>query len=215
MRRLRRYLLVGLVVIAPVGITLYVLAWVFVRLDAILGRPLEGLLGVHIPGLGFLLLALFVLLVGWLVHRAVGRQLLQWWNAAVLKFPLAGRVYNALSQIVQSMLGGNRQMFRRTVLVQFPATDMWTVGFVTHEAPAALSAIVGEPCINVFVPITPVPHSGWVLVAPVRLVKETTLSVEDAMKLVVSMGALAPGDQMSRMGRQGLDLDRLLQDEGR
>jgi uncharacterized membrane protein len=67
----------------------------------------------------------------------------------------------------------------------------------------------------VFVPITPVPHSGWLLVAPVRLVKETTLSVEDAMKLVVSMGALAPGDQVGRLGRRGLDLDRLFQDEGR
>ncbi len=215
MRRLRRYLLVGLVVIAPVGITIYVLSWVFVRLDAILGAPLERLLGLHVPGLGFLLLALFVLLVGWLVHLAVGRQLLQWWNAAVVRFPLAGRVYNAFSQIFQSMLGENRRVFRRTVLVQFPATDMWTVGFITNEAPAALSAVVGEPCVNVFVPITPVPHSGWLLVAPVRLVKETTLSVEDAMKLVVSMGALAPGDHTARMGRQGLDLDRLLQDDGR
>ena len=215
MRQLRRYLLVGLVVIAPVGITVYVLAWVFNRLDAILGRPLQGLLGLHVPGLGFLLLALFVLLVGWLVHRAVGRQVLQWWNAAVVRFPLAGRVYNALSQIVQSMLGENRRVFRRTVLVQFPAADVWTVGFITHEAQAALSALVGEPCVNVFVPITPVPHSGWLLIAPVRLVRETSLSVEDAMKLVVSMGALAPGDQMARVGRQGLDLDRLLQDEGR
>jgi uncharacterized membrane protein len=215
MRRLRRYLLVGLVVIAPVGITVYVLAWVFVRLDAILGAPLERLLGVHVPGLGFLLLALFVLLVGWTVHRAVGRQLLQWWNTAVVRFPLAGRVYNALSQILQSILGGDRRVFRRTVLVQFPATDMWTVGFITHEEPAALSALVGEPCVNVFVPITPVPHSGWLLVAPVRLIKETTLSVEDAMKLVVSMGALAPGDQVSRFGRRGLDLDRLFQDDGR
>ena len=215
MRRLRRYLLVGLVVIAPVGITVYVLYWVFVRLDAILGAPLQRLLGVHVPGLGFLLLALFIVLVGWTVHRAIGRQLLQWWNAAVVRFPLAGRVYNALSQIVQSMLGENRRVFRRTVLVQFPAADMWVVGFITHEAPAVLSAVVGEPCVNVFVPITPVPHSGWLLIAPVRLVKETTLTVEDAMKLVVSMGALAPGDQVAGLGRQGLDLDRLFSEDGR
>ncbi len=214
-RRLRRYLLVGLVVTAPVGLTVYVLAWVFNRLDHILGGPLERWLGLHIPGLGFILLALFVLLVGWLVHRTVGRQVLQWWNAAVVRFPLAGRVYNALSQITQSMLGENRRVFRRTVLVQFPAADVWTVGFITHEAPAALSALVGEPCVNVFVPIAPVPHSGWLLIAPVRLVRETSLSVEDAMKLVVSMGALAPGDEVTRLGRQGLDLDRLLREESR
>lgn len=214
-RRWRRYLLVGLVVTAPVGLTVYVLAWVFNRLDQILGVPLERWLGLHVPGLGFVLLALFVLLVGWLVHRAVGRQVLQWWNAAVVRFPLAGRVYNALSQIAQSVLGDNRRVFRRTVLVQFPAADMWTLGFITHEAPAALSALVGEPCVNVFVPITPVPHSGWLLVAPRRLVRETSLSVEDAMKLLVSMGALVPGDEVARLGRQGLDLDSLLREEGR
>ena len=214
-RRWRRYLLVGLVVTAPVGLTVYVLAWVFNRLDQILGVPLERWLGLHVPGLGFVLLALFVLLVGWLVHRAVGRQVLQWWNAAVVRFPLAGRVYNALSQIAQSVLGNNRRVFRRTVLVQFPAADMWTLGFITHEAPAALSALVGEPCVNVFVPITPVPHSGWLLVAPRRLVRETSLSVEDAMKLLVSMGALVPGDDVVRLGRQGLDLDSLLREEGR
>ena len=214
-RRWRRYLLVGLVVTAPVGLTVYVLAWVFNRLDQILGVPLERWLGLHVPGLGFVLLALFVLLVGWLVHRAVGRQVLQWWNAAVVRFPLAGRVYNALSQIAQSVLGDNRRVFRRTVLVQFPAADMWTLGFITHEAPAALSALVGEPCVNVFVPITPVPHSGWLLVAPRRLVRETSLSVEEAMKLVVSMGALVPGDDVVRLGRQGLDLDSLLREEGR
>lgn len=214
-RRLRRYLLVGLVVTAPVGLTIYVLAWVFNRLDHILGAPLERWLGVHIPGLGFILLALFVLLVGWLVHRTVGRELLQWWNAAVVRFPLAGRVYNALSQITQSMLGGHRQVFRRTVLVQFPAADMWTLGFLTHDAPEALSSVVGERCVNVFVPITPVPHSGWLLVAPARLVRETSISVEDAMKLLVSMGALTPGDEVSRPGLQGLDLDRLLREESR
>ena len=214
-RRWRRYLLVGLVVTAPVGLTVYVLAWVFNRLDQILGVPLERWLGLHVPGLGFVLLALFVLLVGWLVHRAVGRQLLHWWNTALVRFPLTGRIYNALSQIAQSVLGDNRRVFRRTVLVQFPAADMWTLGFITHEAPAALSALVGEPCVNVFVPITPVPHSGWLLVAPRRLVRETSLSVEEAMKLVVSMGALVPGDDVVRLGRQGLDLDSLLREEGR
>jgi uncharacterized membrane protein len=214
-RRLRRYLLVGLVVTAPVGLTVYVLAWVFNRLDQILGLPLERVLGVHVPGLGFILLGLFVLLVGWVVHRAVGRQVLQWWNAAVVRFPLAGRVYNALSQIAQSVLGDNRRVFRSTVLVQFPAADMWTLGFITHDAPEALSAVVGEPCVNVFVPIAPVPHSGWLLVAPRRLVRETTLSVEEAMKLVVSIGALVPGDAVARLGRQGLDLESLLREEGR
>lgn len=213
--RLRRYFLVGLVVIAPVGLTLYMLVWVFNTLDAILGTPLENWAGVHVPGLGFLLLGLFVLLVGWTVHRAVGRQVLQWWNTAVGRFPLAGRVYNALSQIVQSVVGDNRRVFRRAVLVQYPSADIWSLGFITHESPSVLSSFVGEPCVNVFIPITPIPHSGYLFTVPRRLVRETTLSIEDAMKMVVSMGALVPGDEAARLSRQGLDLDSLLREDSR
>ncbi|MBI2074050.1 MAG: DUF502 domain-containing protein [Gemmatimonadetes bacterium] len=214
-RRLRRYLLVGLVVTAPVGLTVYVLVWVFNKLDAILGGPLQAWLGVRVPGLGFVLLGLSVVLVGWLVHRAVGRQLLHWWNAALVRFPLTGRIYNALSQITQSLVGAERRVFRRTVLVPYPTEGMWVVAFVTHEAPDVLSAVAGEPCVNVFVPTTPNPTSGFMLVVPRRLVRDLPLGVEDAMKLVISAGALVPGAQTVTTGRQGLDLERLLREEHR
>jgi len=214
-RRLRRYLLVGLVVTAPVGLTVYVLVWVFRTLDAILGTPLQTWAQVRVPGLGFLLLAIFLVLVGWVVHRAVGRQLLQWWNAALVRFPLAGRVYNALSQIVQSLVGTERRVFRRTVLVPYPTPDMWAVGLVTNEAPEVLSAVAQEPCVNVFVPTTPNPTSGFLLVVPRRLVRELPVSVEDAMKLVISAGALVPGGPAIPSGPRGLDLDTLLREDRR
>lgn len=215
MRRLRRYLLVGLVVTAPVGLTVYVLVWAFNTLDAILGTPLQSWLGVRVPGLGFILLGLSVIVVGWVVHRAVGRQVLRWWNTALVRFPLTGRIYNALSQITQSLVGAEHRVFRRTVLVPYPTEDMWAVGFVTHETPDILSGVAGEPCVNVFVPTTPNPTSGFMLVVPLRKVKELPISVEDAMKLVISAGALAPGAQATRGPRQGLDLERLLREENR
>ena len=215
MRRLRRYLLVGLVVTAPVGLTVYVLVWAFNTLDAILGTPLQSWLGVRVPGLGFVLLGLSVIVVGWVVHRAVGRQVLRWWNTALVRFPLTGRIYNALSQITQSLVGAERRVFRRTVLVPYPTEDMWAVGFVTHETPDILSGVVGEPCVNVFVPTTPNPTSGFMLVVPVRKVKELPISVEDAIKLIISAGALAPGAQATRGPRQGLDLERLLREKNR
>jgi len=214
-RRVRRYLLVGLVVTAPVGITVYVLVWAFNTLDAILGTPLQAWLGVRVPGLGFVLLGLSVIVVGWLVHRAVGRQLLHWWNTALVRFPLTGRIYNALSQITQSLVGAERRVFRRTVLVPYPTQDMWAVAFVTNETPDVLSAVAGEPCLNVFVPTTPNPTSGFLLVVPRRMVRELPMSVEDAMKLVISAGALVPGGETVTTGRQGLDLERLLREEHR
>ena len=214
-RRLRRYFLTGLVVTAPVGITVYVLVVLFNALDAILGTPLQQWMGTRVPGLGFVLLALFILLVGWLVHRAVGRQLLRWWNSALLRFPLTGRIYNAVSQIAQSLIGEDRHVFKRTVLVPYPTDGMWAVGFVTSERPVALSALIGEECLDVFVPTTPNPTSGFLLIVPRRLVREVPLTIEDGMKLVISAGALVPGGDASRPARRGLDLDALLREDSR
>jgi uncharacterized membrane protein len=209
--RWRRYFLVGLVVIAPVGATAWVLAWLFQTIDAILGEPLQAAIGFHVPGLGFLLLGVFVLLVGWVVHQAVGRRVLDWWNEALGRFPVAGRLYHAASQIMQTIVGGQQAMFRRTVLVPYPMEGMWAVAFVTSDDPPGISALVGEPCANVFVPTTPNPTSGFLLVVPTRLMRPLGLSVEEAMKLVISAGALTPSRE-TLPAHRGLDLDTLLKE---
>jgi uncharacterized membrane protein len=209
-RRLRRYFLVGLVVIAPVGLTVYILSWLFRTLDSILGTPLQNFLNLRVPGLGFLLLALFVLLVGWVVHRAVGRQLLHWWNQALARFPLTGRIYTALSQIVQSVVGENRRVFRRTVLVPYPVGGLWAVGFVTNEEPAIMSGAIGEPCVTVFLPTPPNPATGFLLVVPRNRVLELPITIDEAVKLVLSVGAVSPTPERVGERRRGLDLEMLL-----
>lgn len=214
LRRLRRYFLVGLVVTAPVGLTVFVLIWVFNGLDSILGTPLQNLLQLRVPGLGFLLLAAFVLVTGWIVHHAVGRQLLVWWNRALVRFPLTGRIYNAVSQIVQGVAAQDHRVFRRAVLVPYPSEGIWRVGLVTSEGPDVLASAVGEPCLNVFLPGTPNAASGFVVVVPRNRVRDVAISVEDAIKLAISAGAVTPaGDRLARAGRQGLDLETLLPDE--
>jgi uncharacterized membrane protein len=210
LRRLRRYLLVGLIVIAPVGLTVYVLAWLFQRLDSILGAPLRQIVGLHVPGLGFVLLTVTLLLVGWLVHLAVGRQLLHWWNQALVRFPLTGRIYNTLSQIVQGLVGGDRRTFHRAVIVPYLAEGLWAIGFVTNEEPELLSTVAGEPCLTVFLPTPPNPATGFLLVVPKRRVRDLPISIEEAVKLVVSLGAVSPAVATVQTGRQGLDLDSLL-----
>ena len=162
-------------------------------------------------GLGVLLLAVWLVGVGWLVRRAAGRQLLHWWNQSVARFPVTGRIYSALSQVVQSVLGSKEQLFRRTVLVPYPTDGLWAVAFVTNDEPIEFARVVGEPCVNVFIPTTPNPTSGFMLVVPVRRIREVNLSVEDGMKLVISAGALDPGGP-AMVGRGGLDLETLLKD---
>ncbi len=210
LRKLRRYFFTGLIVIAPVGVTVIVLMWMFRTIDDILGEPL-GAIGFRIPGLGFVLLVLVVTGVGWAVRLAAGRQLLHWWNEALSRFPLTGRFYTAISQIVQSVVGEQRRLFHRTVLIPYPTDGIWAVAFVTNEAAPVMSAVVGEPCVSVFVPTTPNPTSGFMLVVPRTRLKETTISIEEAMKLIISAGSVSPGERVS-VGRGGLDLESLLKD---
>jgi uncharacterized membrane protein len=211
LRLLKKYFLVGLVVIAPVGLTAFVLVWVFRRIDSILGVPLRSALGFWIPGLGFVLLFVFLVIVGWIVHLAAGRQLLLWWNRALSRFPLTGRIYNAVSQIVQSVVASRRRLFRRAVLVPYPTEGLWVVAFVTNEEASEMSDWVGEPCVNVFVPTTPNPTSGFMLIVPKSRVIAIDTPVDEAMKLIVSGGAVSPSDSLG-VSRPGLDLDRLLRD---
>ncbi|HEX9729944.1 MAG TPA: DUF502 domain-containing protein [Gemmatimonadales bacterium] len=215
MTRLRRYFFVGLIVIAPAGVTALVLAWLFRRIDAILGAPLQAAIGFHIPGLGFVILGAVILTVGWIVHRAIGRRLLGAWNQALVRFPITGRLYNAASQIVQSVVGDQRRVFLRTVLVPYPTDGMWAVGFVTNEEAPVMSGIVGEPCLNVFVPTTPNPTSGFLLVVPRTRVRATEIGIEEAMKLIISAGSLSPGALERGTARRGLDIDTLFKDQAR
>ncbi len=212
MSRLKRYFFVGLVVITPVGVTVLILGWIFGRLDAILGDPLRAWLGFSVPGLGFILLALLVLGVGWVVHNAIGRRVLSAWNLALVRFPVAGRLYNAASQIVQSVVSDQRRIFRRTVLIPYPTDGLWAIAFVTHEEAPLMSQIIGEACIHVFVPTTPNPTSGFLLIVPRSRSRDVDISVEDAMKLVISAGSLSPVQHAGTAVRRGLDMDTLFRD---
>jgi uncharacterized membrane protein len=204
--------LVGLVVLAPVGVTVAVLRWLFERLDAILGAPIQAAIGFRIPGLGFILLAVLVLAVGWVVHQAVGRRLLRLWNETLVRFPVAGRLYNAASQIVQAVLGEQKRMFKRVVLVPFPSDSLWSVGFVTSEDAGALGRALQRDALNVFVPTTPNPTTGFMLVVPRDRVVDTNLSVEDAVKAIISGGSLLPETAGVAGTRRGLNLEDLFRE---
>lgn len=213
LRRLRQYFVVGLVVVAPLGATIFVLSWAFRTIDAIFGRPLEESIGTRMPGLGIAILVLLVLLVGWAVHHAVGRRLLKTWNSALSRFPLTRRIYNTGSQIVQAMLAGDQRLFSRAVLVPYPTEGSWAIGFVTNERTPVFSEVVGEPCLTVFVPTTfSVPPSGYLLIVAAARARPLGVGVEDAFKFVVSAGAVLP---TGAAPLPGLDLTKLLGEESR
>ena len=212
-RAIRRNLLTGLIVLAPVGVTIGVLVWGFRFLDGILGDPLREALGLQFfPGVGFLILFFSVVGIGWIVRQAAGRQLLHWWNQALLRFPLTGRLYNAASQIVQTIMGEQKRIFQRPVAIPYPTEGMWAVGFVTNSTSELFTQTLREPCVNVFVPTTPNPTSGFMLVVPAARTIPLDISIEEAMKLIISAGAVDPQTGTGEFRIRGLDLDHLLRD---
>ena len=199
--RLRRYFVTGLIVIAPVGVTAYVLYWLFQRLDPILGRYLPAVDGRQIPGLGLLALVAIVVLVGWASQIAAGRRLLHWWNTGLARLPFARRIYSASAQIVQSVLEREEKLFQHCALIEFPGPGMWALAFETAETPAQVEQVTGEPSVNVFLPTAPNPTSGYLLVVPRRRVHRLGLSVEDGLKMVLSVGVATPGAGSEPSGR--------------
>lgn len=207
-RRLRRYFLTGLVVLAPIGATVVILRWLFGTLDSILGDPLRSLMGVNVPGLGLVLLLICVLLLGWLAHYAIGHELIGMWNRFLARFPLTATIYNASSQIVQTFMGEKRKIFLRTVLVPYPTEHTWAIGWVTSERSPFAETVIGEPCVHVFLASTPNPTTGWVLIVPVSQTRPIDLSVEEGMKLLLSGGVVLPRGAGEVL--EGLDLQALL-----
>jgi uncharacterized membrane protein len=207
--RLRRYLVTGLIVVAPIGMTVFVLVWLFEHLDAILGQWLP--VPVRFPGVGLLALLLILLFVGWMLRWAVGRRLVNWWNGILSRLPLTRRVYNASSQIVQSLLDRDENIFQSVALIEYPSPGSYAVVLVTAPAPSSMGSLhPGEDLVSVFLPTTPNPTTGYLLLVPAERLKIVDMTVEDAMKFIISAGVVAPEPDQPRM--RGLDVARLIRE---
>lgn len=188
----RRRLIAGLIVIAPLGVTVYILWWLFTALDGILGRYLYGLIGFAIPGLGLILLLLILLAVGWAAEATVGSKVLDWWHAALDRVPLVSRLYNAMRRIVGSVFGTEeRRFFRSVVLFEYPSPGQWTLGFETGNAPRALDNRVANG-ITIFLPTAPNPVTGFLIIVPEAQVIRLPVTVEEGFTYVLSAGAVPP-----------------------
>lgn len=210
--RLRRYLVTGLIVVAPLGATAWILLWLFRRVDSILGRHLATLGVSRFPGMGILVLVVLLVFVGWMLRWAVGRKLVGWWNELLSRLPLTRTVYNATSQIAQTVLARKEKFFQHTVLIEYPSPGTWSLAFLTARSPEEIEGEIGGRSMTVFLPTSPNPASGYLLMLPVEKVRMLEMSVEDGMKMILSAGAVIPGSEERRLG--GLDLERLVREAG-
>lgn len=192
---LRRTFIAGLLVTIPVVLTYWVLSFLFHLIDGVLNRPLEQALGRRIPGLGSVVLVVLIYVLGLIGANFLGRRAIHLSQQALLRIPVISTVYSAVKALVESLFGssGAASVPRRVVLIEYPGPGLWTIGFLTGMTRNE----EGEAWAIVYVPTAPTPQTGWVAMVPIAQVYETDLTVQAAMRLVLSGGVLSP-ERMNR-----------------
>ena len=200
---IKKYLLAGLLVWTPLTITVAVLSWLVGSLDgAFIGAlnkiyPLVShetvawLAGM--PGLGVILMFLGLLLTGALASNVVGRWWLRQWDKLIARIPIVKSIYTSVKKVSDTLFTEGGNAFRKAVLIQYPRQGVWTIAFQTGTPNGEVANKLTGDLINVYVPTTPNPTSGFFLVVPVTDVIELEMSVDEALTYVISMGAVSPG----------------------
>lgn len=191
-QRLRRYLITGLIVIAPIGVTVWVLSWLFLKLDPIIGRYLPRIYGFEPRGLGVVALVVLLIIVGWASQKAMGRRALRVWNAVATRVPVARRLYSASSHVFEAVLTRDQKLFRHCAMIEYPSPGSHTLVFETADAAREVEGVIGEPSVAVFVPTVPNPTSGFLLFVPRSRVHRLDMTVEEGFKVILSAGMAIP-----------------------
>lgn len=189
----RRNFIAGLLVLAPLALTIWILWVLFVKLDAILKPWLMKLMPIYIPGVGLIALLLLILITGFLAKNYLGRKIFGFWKKLSDNIPIFNKIYPSLKQIGEAVLSGDSQkdMFRDAVLFEYPQPESWAVGFITQDTRGLMQRELPEDCYSIFLPTTPNPTSGFLLFIPKHKVKRIPITIADAMRLIIAAGSIS------------------------
>ncbi len=195
---IKRYFLTGLLVVTPIWGTVLILKTLFVTVDGILGDVLAEMVpGYYVPGLGILTLILLIFSVGLFAANFIGRQIVKVWEDLLQRLPIVRGIYSTLKSMMDILSFSDRGSYRRVVLIQFPKNGHFCFAFVTGVTKGESTTLTQEPLIHVYVPTSPNPTSGYFLLVPEPEVTSVEISVEEAMKLIVSGGLYTPSTPMT------------------
>ena len=205
-KKLKQIFLTGLAVTVPIGLTLYILFFLIDIMDSLLKIiPLrfhpDTLLGVHIPGLGAIATVVLIFICGLITASYVGNKIVQSGEDLLYKIPLVRNIYQAIKRFSDTMVMDRRSSFKRVVLVEFPRNGLYTIGFVTGRPNWEIKKETGESLISVFVPTTPNPTSGYLIIVPEDELVEVGMSVEEALTYIISVGIVTPAERTRRRDR--------------
>ncbi|MCB1335214.1 MAG: DUF502 domain-containing protein [Roseivivax sp.] len=206
---LRSSFLTGIVVIAPVGLTIWLIWTLFGWVDSVV-LPLvpnrfnpEQYIGINLRGVGVIFFILFTIVVGWVARGLIGRSLIRFAEQLVERTPIVRSIYSGTKQIAETVFAQSERSFEKACLVQYPRKGIWAIGFVSTQAKGeiAMRAETTSDLMSVFLPTTPNPTSGFLLYIPREDVIELDMTVEDAAKLVISAGLVYPQDAAAKAAR--------------
>jgi len=194
----KKYFITGLLIWIPLSVTFAVLAWIVNTLDGWIMPWLpqylqpQVVLGFNIPGLGVVLCAFILFATGVIGANVLGQRVVRFWEALLVRIPVVKSLYSSIKQVSDTLFSDNGKAFRKALLVQYPREGIWTIAFLTGKPNSDLSQQLGGDYITVYVPTTPNPTSGFFLMLPSKDVIELDMSVDEALKYIISMGVVAP-----------------------
>jgi uncharacterized membrane protein len=196
---IRRYFITGLLIWVPLVITLWVLDLLVGTMDQTLlllpqAWQTESWIGLHVPGLGVVLTLLVVFLTGVFAANILGQRLVRFWEGLLARIPVVNSIYTGVKQVSDTLFKPGGQAFRKALLVQWPRDDMWTIAFLTGQPGGDVANHLKGDYVSIYVPTTPNPTGGYFVVVPRAAVIELDMSVDDALKYIISMGVAVPAE---------------------
>lgn len=205
MARMRQYFLTGILVTAPITITIYITLWFLRFVDTSVAQLVpekynpNTYLPFSLPGLGLIVAVMFFIMMGWFARNFLGRMIIRSSEYVVDRMPVINTIYNAVKQVFETTMGANSNAFRDVVLFEYPRPNCWSLGFVTGITKGEVQELTDFDVVNVYIPTTPNPTSGFLLFLPKKDLIYLSMSVEDAIKLIVSGGIVTPPDKPEKV----------------
>ena len=192
--QMRKYLITGILVLVPFVVTIYIMYAFFQITDGLLGVAVSRAIGYRVPGMGLILTALICVSVGMIAQNYFGKRLIASIDNSLEQIPGVRSLYNGIKQVSDVIVRNTRSEFKRVVMLEYPKEDSWVLGFVTGDfiLPAG-SDRLDDDMVSIFVPTTPNPTSGFLLIISKKKIIDTHMDIEDAMKVVISGGLVQPG----------------------
>ncbi len=222
-KEFRKWFVTGFLFIAPIILTIWIIVKLFLFADGFLGVPINFILhkiGVpfKIHGVGIIALVVIIFITGWFTHQYLGARATGLFRRIMLHIPLVNKVYDVIRQIAEALLGGQKEVFKSAVLLEWPRKGMYCIGFITQDTRGVIQDAVNEDVISVFLPTTPNPTSGFLLFLPKEDVIFLDITVAEALKLIISAGAIVPekgGGSYATALRMGISIRSKRQPESK